>query len=316
MKTIAPKTIAAAAALLALAAGCSQKAADPGPPISMKMKWTVGKTYDELLSMTQKSVTSAPGSGESMDQAMNMTAEFSLTASKARPAGGSELQMLFTNMKMETKMGATSLSFDSRQDAKNDAGNPMAPMLRKMIGAHISYLTDADGKVDQIVGYQEFIDQIAGDNAAMGAMVKSMYSEDSLKQMGVNAQGLPDKPVKIGDSWPFHQDIPAGPAGTLQLDMTVTFKGWEEHAGHHCAVLESRGQLKSKPGGGNSAMSVVVDKGTSEGTMWFDPGLGNVVDNVVDQTMNFKMQIQGQDVTSKLSQRVKMQLVKLSDAGK
>ena len=46
------------------------------------------------------------------------------------------------------------------------------------------------------------------------------------------------------------------------------------------------------------------------------PDLGNVVGSTIDQTMTFKMQAQGQNVSSKLNQHINTQLVKVSDAGK
>jgi hypothetical protein len=308
--------ILAAAACLALLAGCSKDPAESGPPVDMKIKWAIGKKYDQQIVMTQKTRTTVPGMSEPMEQNMNMTEDISLTAAKARPSGGAELELKFTNIKMEMKMSGQTMGFDSRQDPKADAGNPAAPMFRKMVGAHVGYLTGADGKVEKVVDYQGFIDQISSGSPEAGAMIKSMFSEDTLKQMGMSSQGLPSKPVRVGESWPFHQEITIGMLGVMVVDMKIKFKGWEEHAGHHCAVLTSTGDVKNRPDNGPAAMKIQIEKGTTEGTTWFAPDLGNVVDCTIDQTMTFKIQAQGQNISSKLIQHINTQLVKVSDAGK
>lgn len=316
MKKMNLLAVVGAAACLTLLSGCKKDATPSGPPVDMKLKWTVGKRYDQAITMTQNTKSTAPGVNETIENNMNMVEELSVTAAKARPTGGTELEMNFTGIKMDQKMAGQSLKFDSHSDPNGDGSNPVAPMLRKMVGAHVKYLTDAGGKVEQVVGYQEFIDQIASGNAQVGAMVKGMFSEDTLKQMGVSGQGLPTKPVQVGESWPYHQEIAVGPIGTMVVDMNITFKGWEDHDGHHCAILESTGQMKNRPDNSAGGMKLEIEKGTTKGTMWFDPDLGMMVDNVIDQVMTMKMQIQGQNVSSKLNQRIKVALVKVADAGK
>ena len=51
--------------------------------------------------------------------------------------------------------GRSVLSFDSMQSQAQDSNNPVAPILRAMIGARIQYFTDADGKVQKVGGVDD-----------------------------------------------------------------------------------------------------------------------------------------------------------------
>jgi hypothetical protein len=310
-----------------LLAGCS-KSPEGGPaksmegvpqgPVEMKLKWTVGKEYLQRMTMDQGMDIVMPGNPQPVKQHMDMQQDYSLSVLKERPEGGVEVEFKFVSQKVSSKMGAQELmSFDSASDPANDGANSVAAMFRKLIGAHVKFLMDKNGKVEKVVGYDEFMSQIsAGGGPGSEMMFKSMFSEDTLKQFGARAQGLPDKPVKIGDTWPNHLEIAAGPMGTMTMNMKYKFAGWEQHDGHNCALLTFTGDVTSKPGTNNPAMSMTIQNGTLSGQSWFDPALGMPVDNTADQSMSVKMNMQGKNTDSQMKQKIDIKLVKISDLPK
>ena len=299
-------------------AGAGVVSTESSGPVEMKIKWVVGKRYAQQMTMNQTAHMTIPGMDKPMDQAMTMAQDFNMSAMKELPGGGTELELKFTGQKVESKMGGkVMMSFDSAQDPQSDTNNPVAPLFRKMIGAHVVYDVDADGKVEKVVGMNEFLAQLSGGNPQSEAMMKSMMSEDMIKQLAMRGQGLPEKPVKIGDHWPVHLEVNAGQVGMLIMDMKYTFKGWQQHGGSKCALLESVGDIATKPGSStNGPMNVSVESGKLAGSTWYDPAQAMVVDSASDQNMTLNITAQGKSIKSQMKQQVSIKLVEVADIAK
>ena len=294
----------------------SSGAASASGPVELKLKWTVGKKYVQRMEMTQSSKMTLPGAAKPTQQVMEMASEYSISALKELPDGGRDLELEFLSTKMEAKMGdRVMMSFDSAQDTANDKGNPLAPTLRNMVGVRIHYLTDANGKVQSVTGFKEFMERMGG-GQAQAAMLNGMFNEDTLKHYADLSHGLPDHPVKVGDSWPFKIEMPMGAIGNLTMNLNYTYKGMEPHDDRNCARLEYTGDISSKPGTNASPMAIQIEKGKIAGTMWFDPDLGMVVGTTGDQDMDMKITAQGKPITTTLSQKVNLKLVEVADLEK
>ena len=97
--------------------------------------------------------------------------------------------MDFTANEMEVKMGGQAMmSFDSKESAKNDAQNPMAAPFRKMIGSKVRLLVRADGKVDQVVGLDEWLNSVRGEGAdPAGQLMTQQFNEASSASSPISA---------------------------------------------------------------------------------------------------------------------------------
>ncbi|MDB6067027.1 MAG: hypothetical protein JWR26_3235 [Pedosphaera sp.] len=286
--------------------------------MEMKLKWQVGKRYLQRIETDQNTDVTMPNSAQPMKQKMKQTQDISISALKERDGGGRELLMEITGEKMESGMGGrTFLNFDSNQDLQKDAGNPAAAMLRKLVNARVTYLTGASGNVEKVEGFEEFMDRVLDKAPAeMQALMKGMFTEDSLKQMGATAQGLPDKPVKVGDTWPVKTELNMGPMGVMLLNSTFTFKRWEQHDNRKCALFESTGDISAKSAGDSQSGAMNVENGKTSSKIWFDPALGMVIDTEVHQEMSIKIDVQGQSLASKINQVINNKLVKVEDISK
>jgi len=303
-------------ALCLVLPGCSKKdnggstSTGTGPAVDLKLKWTVGKKYLEHMEMNQDNKMNA--AGRPMEQTMTMGSDYSISAQKELPGGGCQLDMEFVGQKIQSAMGGqTMASFDSSTDPANDGKNPIAPMFRKIIGLHVQYETDASGHVQKVDGVDELVERMGG-NTPQGAMVKSMLNEQTLKQYADFGRGLPDHPVRTGDTWPMNVEIPMGQIGTLVINLTYTFTGWDDHDGRKCAKLDYSGTVKSKPGAAPATFA--LDSGKMTGTTWFDSDAGVVVENTSTQNMNMKVTpTPNQVINSVIAQTTDLKLTDVVD---
>lgn len=288
---------------------------EPSGPVTMKLKWEPGKKYDMEMTLQQTSRLTMPDAPKPVDQTMTMTQSFSMSALRATSDGGTELQLKFTAQKVKSTMGTQNvLDFDSSRPASEDGNNPAAPMFRKMVGAHLNYIMDANGKLVKVEGMQDFLNQLSGGDPQIGAMVKGMMNEGTIKQLVDRGQGLPDKPVKIGDTWPVGLPLNRGKLGTMNTKLDYTFKGWEQHDGHKCAVLDFTGTLPSEHAPESGQMQ--IKEGKITGKTWFATDIGMVMETTSDQDTALTVTVQEKTMNSQIQQTVTTKVANISDLPK
>ena len=287
-------------------------AADDGKPVELKLKWQTGKRYEQQMDMTMDTDITIPGQSQTMQQKMKMGESFAISVLKDRDDGGHELEMRMTGITMNMDMGGrTLMSFDSKNPSGDAGANPAAAMLQQVAGMHFKMSADANGKVESVEGLKEFLDNMG--TAGGADALKGMFSEDSIKEMA-SFQGLPDHPVKVGDTWPFKHEIPLPALGTMVLDMTYTFTGWEQRDNHKCAVLSFNGNIYTKSGNdGTPAGMVSMDDGKTSGEVLFDVAMGMPVETSAIQSFTMKMSAQGQAMSTKMTQDLSIKLAGVTD---
>jgi hypothetical protein len=317
--------ISLSAAGLVLLAGCSKQVSTTGSapisttadgPVEMKIKWVTGKRYNEEMSVNRTVKLDLPSLPKPTEQLWTSTQDYTVSVLTNLPGGGAELEMQFTGMKLESKLGQkVTFAFDSESDPASDKRNTLSPIFRKMIGVPLKYELDADGKVTDIVGLNELISQLSGKNPQVQSLVKGVLDRDLMERIVERGEGLPPGPVKIGDHWPIHLDAPTGTAGNLSLDMKYTLRGWQQHQNRRCAVMEFVGDIITKPGTSvpDNGMEASIDKGTMEGTAWYDPELGMIVDVASKENMSLKLVMQGKTSYNPTIQSMSMKLLTVED---
>jgi hypothetical protein len=280
-------------------------------PVDMKIKWAVGKTFAMRMDLDQGTEMKVPNQPDPVKQNVKLTQNFTMSALKKLDNGGWELQLEFGNETMDVLMGGRNvMTFDSNENPAQETNNPVAPILRAMIGAHIQYYTDASGKVEKMDGVDELKKRIdAYGTPQQRNMFQQMFSEDTLKRYGSFSEALPNRIVNIGESWSQKNDI-VSTIGTLALDMNYTFKNWEQHGDHKCAHVDATGTIATKTvTAANVGAAVEVQNGKITGDFWFDPDLGMIVDVHNTQDMTLKITTRTQNLSQQLSQKIRLSLV-------
>jgi hypothetical protein len=279
-------------------------------PAVMQIKWTMGKTYPMHIELSQSTKTDIPNQPQPSMQEMNLSQDFDISPLKQLDGGGTQLELQFKNQSMNVSQGGqTVLTFNSTQSPGQDGNNPAVSVLRAMIGTRIQYFTDANGKVERMEGMDALAKRVAASGQPQGeAMLKQMFGEDTLKRYCSFADGMPNRSVNVGESWPFQEDLPTA-IGVLALDMKYTFKNWEQYNNRNCAHIVGTGRISTKSVSTASGAMVEVEKGTITGDFWFDPAVGMIVCYNDTEDMALKITTRADAMKTQFNQKIRYALV-------
>ena len=290
--------ITVALAVAAVGCGKTNKINTPSPTtppasgaVEMKLKWTPGERIVQELEMKQNVLSALPGLPAPMKTDMTIGEKVSLTVVSADPDGGHKLEMQFLAFRMAINVNGKTINYDSAESSAGGTTNPMAAVFSKMVGAKIQFFLDASNHVQRLEGLDELMERIAASGTS-AAVLRGVLNEDNFKQMLNSSVYLPPKPVQPGDTWPVVIKSPTGVFGTMTMNYTATFKGWDRHGKRNCALLEFAGSIEIEPAANApSGFAMSVHNGKSSGMMWFDPDLGTIIESDANEDMMMIMTV-------------------------
>jgi hypothetical protein len=292
----------------------ADSAAPAGGATDLKIKWATGKTYSMEMDLSQNSEINIPNRQQPMKQVLKYIQDFHYAPGKDLDDGGRQVELEFDSSSFNfSQNGRVMINFDSTQKTPLAANNPatqVGAVMKAMLGVPLEYNFGADGTVEKIDGIDALQNRIdAAASPQQRQQMQQMFSEGTLKQYGSIGQSLPDHPVNVGDTWTVDRDITT-PAGVMTINLTYTFKGWQQFDGRNCAHLVATGDITSKsPSMQVAGATIDVQSGTVTGDDWFDPALGMLVALNSDQDMTMKITMQGRTMTQKAKQNLRMSLV-------
>ena len=135
-----------------------------------------------------------------------------------------EYRVLAAEESGAVRIAATILSI---RDA-NDQPLPLSSRLNKV---RLEFRIDRDRRISEITGYEEFIQQIASGNRYHARLLKSICSQQALRQsFSLFFQNWPPADDETKD-WRSEAVIPAGPLGTFTINWQYQFESDADDAG-------------------------------------------------------------------------------------
>jgi hypothetical protein len=262
----------------------------PAGAVELKLKWPKGERIVESMDMKQTLELSLPGQPAPITQDVNMGQEYGLTVLRENPDGGHEVELDVLSARFGMTMGGKpNLDYDSTKKATAGKADPAADMFGKIVGSKIKYFLNASNEVERMEGIDELLNRLASSATPESlASLKGSFGEAYFKQLMSHNQYMPPKAVQQGDTWPVQLEYPSDSVGTLVMDFTFTFQGWEIRGKRNCARLDFQGSIKTKPGSNAKkigGVSISIQGGDSTGTSWFDPELGITIESTMSQDM-------------------------------
>ena len=297
--------------------GAQTVSARPVGPVTLKVKWTAGKEYALRLEQSETVEFKVPDDPKPAKEVRKTTMDYSVSVLKELADGGCELEFKLTACKLDfTNGNRQTLNFDSRRDARPNPGDPVGTMFDKFIGEPVRLVLDTEGKVTRVEGVNELVGRVTGNGPPqIKGMFKQMFNEDSLKQLGTVAEGLPDYPVNVGDHWPVNLELPNA-IGIIVIHLTDTFKEWESRGGRQCVRIAFKGDISSRPGPNSANASAKLENGDISGETWFDPALGMVVQSDDTEEMPLQIKNRGRMITGQIHRKASRTLRDVTGIGK
>ncbi len=211
-------------------------------------------------------------------------------------------------------MGGNEVKYDSL--AKDAAENPLSSFFKPILGSTFTItLNPTTYAVMSVGGRDEFAKKLADANPQTAQLLKSILSEDQLKQMQEPAfTVLPDKgkKVKVGDAWERSGTLSMGPLGSYATTYNYKYAGTEKRTVDGKELNLHKIELKSNltykapdakdAGGlpfkieGNSKL----DATEASGIIYFDAETGRVVESKMDVKISGKLDLVVMDSKSEV----------------
>jgi hypothetical protein len=271
------------------------------PAVAMQAVWNPSNRYVFRLDVTSSSQMPRRNAPQPITQDTTAGEDFSLVVTNIAGDGTRRMELEILSVQVESSIGdQINLNYDSESRVGSTDANAMIERLEKLKGIKFAFKVSAGNKITGSDGLRNLSDRLGGGNGRGGGQnfgggaIANLIDPKIFREL-IEMNALPRQPVRIGDTWTVKQDISGGTAGTLQVDLTYTFKGWQKHDERACARLEFSGALKppapernNRRGGGGGGGGPVIEGGIITGTTWFDPEQALAIETVSDQSLTFK----------------------------
>jgi hypothetical protein len=268
--------------------------------VEMKWKFEKGKKfYQDMTTQTTQEMTVM---GQKITQTQKQTFVFSWEPLEFNDKDKTwKIKQKIEQVKMDISIAGTPINYDSTKEGAG-TNNPLSDFFKALIGSEFILTIGADMKVPDIKGRDDFIKKLSNTNQTMEPLLKSILTDDALKQMADPAFGmLPDKPKKKGESWERTTKLSLGPIGSYEN----TYKYTLENVDKDIATIKVDVSLKYLPpaaGAGGSlpfqikTADLKSEKG--EGKLEFNVKEGRLVSSTISQKLKGKLTIDISGMTS------------------
>jgi hypothetical protein len=278
-----------------------------GQDVSLRYRWTKGDALRyRITTESAVAMSGMPGMGD-MTVTTTQSQVQQLTPTDVAADGTATVTMRFESVRMNMSSPMGSFGYDSAAPP-SQAADPitaqLAVVMGGLVGESVSAVIAPTGAIRSLEGGTRLMEKLkkalpADAGAAMGSLgggLDSIMSDDAMRgNFGQSFATLPDKAVKVGDTWQSEIKMP-NPAGQMTVSSTFTLKAVDRVDARDVARIEFTQQIK--PGAGGSAMgmmTVQMTDGTGDGEILFDHKLGRIVRSVARNTLPMTMSMTGPD---------------------
>jgi hypothetical protein len=268
--------------------------------VDLKWKFEKGKKfYQEMTTQTAQEMNVM---GQKINQTQKQTFVFSWEPLEFNEKDKTwKIKQKIEQMKMDIQIGGAPITYDSTKEAAG-ANNPLSDFFKALINSEFILEIDAEGKVKDIKGRDDFIKKLSNTNQTMEPLLKGILTDEALKQMADPAFGmLPDKPKKKGETWDKTSKLNLGPLGSYENTYKYTLEGVDKDV----ATIKVDATVKYIPpaaGAGGSLpfriQSADLKSEKTEGKIEFDVKAGRLASSKISQKLKGKLNIDISGMTS------------------
>lgn len=185
------------------------------------------KFYQQLTTNVQQVIKVM---GQDLTQSQDSTFYFKWTPIK-QEGDKWELSDEIEGVKMYIDISGNKIQYDSTiPDGGQTASNPgLMDFFKKLVDAKFQVTLDKSFKVEKVDGVKEFLTKLGAGNTQMDAILKSIVTDEAVKQMCDPTLGMtPDSPKKPTEKWKKDFSYNLGPIGSYTVSYNFTYVGQEK----------------------------------------------------------------------------------------
>lgn len=260
--------------------------------------------YQELKTETNQTMKVM---GQDVKQNQEQTFYIKWTGHDSKEKDVLVVQQKIIGVNMKIDIGGVNIAYNSLDEKQ--ANNPMTDFFKKLLEADLKLHVDAkEMKVKKIEGHDDLVKKLGVTNPQMEPLLKSILSEEALKQMAEPTWGaFPTAAVKKGEPWKKKSTLDLGPIGKYDTEYTYTYEG-PDKAGDKIkidAVLTYSPPAQGKAGGlPFTIKSAKLQSKEGTGHAIFDKKKGRIEFSTMKMKLEGTLEIEvgGMTTTVELSQ--------------
>ncbi|KAA0208789.1 hypothetical protein EDM80_15290 [bacterium] len=216
--------------------------------------------------------------------------------------------------KQESEQGI--LQWDSAKPDEGAASEPAVKAYRAMVGKRFTMVSDPDGKITSVKGFDAIIEEIVKefkDTPAEESVRKTLegsFSDKAMVRMiGAASNFLPGKPVAKGEEWAGETQTPLPGMGTMEVKAKYKLAEITESKDERIAKITGEATMTlAAPKEGEESVNpilalfdVTIDKGNQSAEILFNADRGVLVSQVLTQNFDMTMKMKTGDFEMKQS---------------
>lgn len=210
-------------AMLWLATGCNQTSSSSGSgsgdKVRLELNLEKGQTFNRVNKMEQEISMKVMGMSNDMEQDMDFFIKQEVV--NVGEDGISDIKVTYDRIRYSIYMSMLGTAMEYDSDKEDNGDNPMAAAMEPLVGASFTMKMDKTGKVVDIIGMDEIMDEIAKNAGGGPGDMSNTFDAENMKKTMQNMMAIyPDVLVGEGDTWGAETEL----SGEYPLALEMTYK--------------------------------------------------------------------------------------------
>lgn len=267
--------------------------------VGLAYTWTKGDTT--RYRMTMEKSTKVTGA-QQMEAIQNRFFVWRQEVKDVAADGSATIEARYESAGVRIRVPSVNMDFSydpgNPEDEKR-ANSPLAVPYVALAGEAIVFKVSKNGKVLEVSGFEPMTEKIAEKVTAApkGAQqvdqAKGMLGELLTAQMEAAFRPLPEKPVKVGGTWPRKIRQPEPQLGSVLTEITYTLQGFEAVNGDEAAKISYAATKTVEPAAAGAAASAKLIEYKASGAFFVSKAGGRLVKNTSDSSTGLELTLPG-----------------------
>jgi len=255
-----------------------------------------GPFYQTVTTTTKQSLKVQ---GQGVDQTQKQTFVLKWTP-KERSGDDYVVQQEIVAVAMNINIAGNEVTYDSK--AQNQPKNPMTEFFQALVGSTLTLTVDKELNVKKVEGADKLIEKLSQGNKQLEPLLKSILSEDALKQMAIPSWGA--YPTTGKKTWDRTSDLKLAGIGTYKTTYNYTQEGDDK------VKIDAKLVYSAPSGENRGTLPFTIKDGSSlttknaTGTATIDKAKGRIAksDMTLELEGTLKIDVAGMDTDVALTQ--------------